>query len=111
LTGALLVHFFLIAKMARVRRVPMRCPTIVVDKVMTLKILLYKCIVTEMKHLPVRRVTTMGIQAGWMAAKEASAASSNVTKSWSDHSWLSRNLGLSCADPSCMTLDWSSSDE
>jgi hypothetical protein len=37
LTGALLVHFFLIAKLARVRRVPMRCPTNVVDKVMTLK--------------------------------------------------------------------------
>ncbi len=75
-----MVHLFLTAKMARVTRVPMRCPTHAVDRVMTLN-LLKECIVTKMKHLPVRRVTTMGIQAGWMAAKDARAASSNVTTS------------------------------
>ncbi len=64
-----------------------------------------------MKHLPVRRVTRIGIQAGWIAAKEASAASSSVTKSWSDHSWVSKDLGLIWADLSCSTLVWSNSDE
>jgi hypothetical protein len=64
-----------------------------------------------MEHLPVRRVTRMGIQAGWIAAKDARAASSSVTKSWSDHNWWSKDLGLTWADPSCLTLDWPNSDE
>ncbi len=80
MTGALLVHLFLTAKMAIVTRVPMRCPTNAFDRVMTLH-LLNECIVTKMEHLPVRRVTTTGIQAGWIAAKDARAASSKVTTS------------------------------
>jgi hypothetical protein len=64
-----------------------------------------------MKHLPVRSVTRIGIQAGWIAAKEARAASSNVTKSWSDHSWLSIDLGLTSADQFCLTPGWIDSDE
>ena len=64
-----------------------------------------------MKHLPVKRVTRIGIQAGWIAAKEARAASSNVTKSWSDHNWLSDNLGLTSAGPLCLTSGRIDSDE
>jgi hypothetical protein len=64
-----------------------------------------------MKHLPVKRVTRIGIQAGWIAAKEARAASSSVTKSWSDHSWLSSDLSLTSADPFCWTPGWIDSDE
>jgi hypothetical protein len=64
-----------------------------------------------MRHLPVRRVTRIGIQAGWIAAKEARAASNSVTKSWSDHSWLSIDLSLTSADQFCLTPDWIDSDE
>ena len=64
-----------------------------------------------MRHLPVRSVTRIGIQAGWIAAKEARAASSSVTKSWSAHNWLSDNLGLTSAGPLCLTSGWIDSDE